>query len=163
MTYQQTTSLAQPVSRTGSDELNLIDFPISLLQYQQPTDASGKRPDKLVCTIESYDRYLDRVVPRKLTRRTSSQYGFPTSLEDEVLIGLLTLTRLKNDFQSARVHFRNSELWNLMGWPVTGNSRKRLSVALDRLKGLTLKYENAWTTGDNRFKKEFHNKLARFV
>ena len=42
-----------------------------------------------------------------------------------------------------------------MGWPVNGNSSKRLSIALDRLEGLTLKYENAWTTGDNRFKKEF--------
>lgn len=139
----------------GRDELNLIDFPISLLQHQQPTTADGSRPDELVCTIKSYDRHLGCVVPRKLTRRTSSKHGFPTSLEDEVLIGLLTLTRLKNDFQSARVHFKNSELWNLMGWPVNGNSSKRLSIALDRLEGLTLKYENAWTTGDNRFKKEF--------
>lgn len=140
---------------SGRDELNLIDFPISLLQHQQPTTADGSRPDELVCTIKSYDRHLDRAIPRKLTRRTSSKHGFPTSLEDEVLIGLLTLTRLQNDFQSARVHFKNSELWNLMGWPVNGNSSKRLSIALDRLEGLTLKYENAWTTGDNRFKKEF--------
>lgn len=140
---------------SGRDELNLIDFPVSLLQHQQPKNADGSRPDELVCTINSYDRHLNRVVPRKLTRRTSSKHGFPTSLEDEVLIGLLTLTRLKNDFQSARVHFKNSELWNLMGWPVNGNSSKRLSIALDRLEGLTLKYENAWTTGDNRFKKEF--------
>ena len=145
--------ITRPIS--GRDELNLIDFPISLLQHQQPANSDGSRPDELVCTIESYDRHLERVVPRKLTRRTSSQHGFPTSLEDEVLIALLTLTRLKNEFKSARVNFKNSELWALMGWPVNGNSSRRLSISLDRLKGLTLKYENAWTTGGDRFKKEF--------
>lgn len=140
---------------SGRDELNLIDFPISVLQYQQPTDADGNRPDELVCVIRSFDRHLGEVVPRKLTRRTASKHGFPTPLEEEVLIALLTLTRLKNDFTSPRVDFRNSELFDLMGWPSNGNSSQRLSVALDRLKGLTLKYENAWTKGKNQYEKEF--------
>ena len=150
---------ARTSSQLGRDELNLIDFPISLLQYQQPTDASGKRPDELVCTIESYDRHLDRIVPRKLTRRTASKYGFPTPIEEVVLVALLTLSRLKNDFSSPRVEFRNSELYELMGWPNNGNSNEQLAVALDRLKGLTLKYENAWTTGGDQFKKEFNTGL----
>ncbi len=140
---------------SGRDELNLIDFPISVLQYQQPTDSHGNRPDELVCTIESFDRHLNQVVPRKLTRRTASKHGFPTPLEEEVLIALLTLTRLKNEFTSPRIEFRNSELFELMGWPSNGNSTKRLSIALDRLKGLTLKYEKAWATGGNRYEKEF--------
>ena len=140
---------------SGRDELNLIDFPISVLQYQQPLDADGNRPDELVCVIRSFDRYLGEVVPRKLTRRTASKHGFPTPLEEEVLIALLTLTRLKNNFTSPRVSFRNAELFDLMGWPSNGNSSERLGVALDRLKGLTLKYENAWTTGKNKYEKEF--------
>ena len=155
VTQNHITASAQPPSRAGSDELNLIDFPISLLQHQQPTDANGKRPDELVCTIESYDPDLDRVVPRRLTRRTASKYGFPTPLDEEVLIALLTLTRHKNNFTSARVHFRHNELYELMGWENNGESNKRLSIAIDRLKGLTLKYENAWTGGDDRFEKEF--------
>lgn len=140
---------------SGRDELNLIDFPISVLQYQQPTDANGNRPDELVCVIRSFDRQLGEVVPRKLTRRTASKHGFPTPLEEEVLIALLTLTRLKNDFTSPRVSFRNAELFDLMGWPSNGNSSERLGIALDRLKGLTLKYENAWTNGKNTYEKEF--------
>lgn len=145
-----------PASRLrGRDELNLIDFPISVLQYQQPTDTNGKRPDEIVCVIESYDRDLDRIVPRKLTRRTSSRNGFPTPLEDEVLVALLTLTRIKNNFTAPRLEFRNAELYDLMGWPHNGTSSKRLSVALDRLAGLALKYENSWTTEDGTFEKEF--------
>ena len=148
---QRIASSALPIVRSGSDELNLIDFPISLLQYQQPTDEQGKRPDELVCTIESYDPDLDQIVPRKLTRRTASKHGFPTPLDEEVLIALLTLTRHRNNFTSARVHFRHSELFRLMGW----ENNRRLSIAIDRLKGLNLKYENSWTGGDNRFEKEF--------
>ncbi|MCM2374699.1 replication initiator protein A [Rhodopirellula sp. ICT_H3.1] len=144
-----------PVKSRGRDQLNLIDFPIAGLQYQQPKDSEGKRPDELVCVIDSYDRELDKVVPRKLTRRTASRHGFPTPLEDEVLVGLLTLTRLKNNFTLPRIEFRNAELFDLMGWPHNGSSTTRLGIALDRLTGLTLKYENSWTTEDGSFEKEF--------
>ena len=139
----------------GRDELNLIDFPIATLQHQQPVGVDGRRPEELVAVIESFDTDLGRVVPRKLTRRTSSRHGFPTPLEDEVLIALLSITGVKNGFTSPRVHFRNSELFNLMNWPLNGSSTRRLSVALDRLTGLTLKYENSWTTDDGTFQKEF--------
>lgn len=144
-----------PSQSRGRDQLNLIDFPIAVLQYQQPKTNEGKRPDEIVCVIDSYDRDLDKVVPRKLTRRTASKHGFPTPLEDEVLVGLLTLTRLKNNFTKPRVEFRNTELYDLMGWPHNGSSNTRLGVALDRLTGLTLKYENSWTTEDGSFEKEF--------
>jgi hypothetical protein len=139
----------------GRDEVNLIDYPISILKYQQPVDQHGKRPDELVCTVDCYDSDLGEIVPRKLTRRTSSKHGFPTPLEDEVLIALLTLTRVKNDFKQPRVTFRNGELYELMGWPRNGTSNNRLSVALDRLTGLKLKYENSWTSQDGTFQKEF--------
>ncbi|MEZ6125776.1 MAG: hypothetical protein R3C49_21750 [Planctomycetaceae bacterium] len=144
-----------PSQPRGRDQLNLIDFPIAVLQYQQPKTNEGKRPDEIVCVIDSYDRDLDKVVPRKLTRRTASKHIFPTPLEDEVLVGLLTLTRLKNNFTKPRVEFRNTELYDLMGWPHNGSSNTRLGVALDRLTGLTLKYENSWTTEDGSFEKEF--------
>ncbi|NQV28306.1 MAG: replication initiator protein A [Rhodopirellula sp.] len=140
---------------TGRDELNLIDFPIATLQHQQPVAADGKRLDELVCVVNSYDADLQKTVPRKLTRRTSSKHGFPTPLEDEVLIALLSLTRLKNDFTAPRVSFRHAELFELMGWPANGSSNRRLQIALDRLTGLTLKYENSWTTESGAFKKEF--------
>ncbi len=144
-----------PSQSRGRDQLNLIDFPIAVLQYQQPKDGEGKRPDELVCVINAFDRDLDKVVPRKLTRRTASKHGFPTPLEDEVLVALLSLTRIKNNFTSPRVEFRNAELYDLMGWPHNGTSNTRLGIALDRLTGLTLKYENSWTTEDGNFEKEF--------
>ena len=140
---------------SGRDELNLVDFPIGVLQYQQPAGPDGRPPSELVCTVESYDTHLKRVVPRTLTRRTASRHGFPTPLEDEVLIALLTLTKLKTDFASPRVEFRAGELYELMRWPHNGGSNRRLAVALDRLQGLSLKYENSWTADGVRYEKEF--------
>ena len=159
VTEDRMQSLASITPHRGSDELNLIDFPIGVLRHQQPKAADDRTPDELVCTIESYDAELDRVIPRTLTRRTSSKYGFPTPLDEEVLIGLLTLTRQKNNFTSAHVKFRNRELYDLMGWHNNGRAKHRLSKALDRLKGLNLKYENSWTSGDNKFEKEFSTGL----
>lgn len=166
MTDASAVARHSPPPSQGHDELNLIDFPISGLQYQQPSDPSGKRPDELVCVIESFDADLNRVIPRKLTRRTSSRHGFPTPLEDEVLVGLLSLTRIQSGFSAPRVEFRNGELFDLMGWPHNGTSNARLGIALDRLTGLSLKYENSWTTEDGSFEKEFTTGLLesyRFV
>lgn len=143
----------------GSDELNLIDFPIGLLQHQQPKGRDESSPDELVCTIDSYDAELDRVVPRTLTRRTSSKFGFPTPVDEEVLIGLLTLTRRQNSFTSPLLKFRNRELYELMGWHNNGRARRRLSQAFDRLKGLDLKYENSWSSDNERYEKEFSTGL----
>lgn len=145
----------EPSHERGRDELNLIDFPIAVLQHQQPKDANGGRPDELVSEIEAFDKELKKVVPRTLTRRTASKHGFPTPLEDEVLVALLTLTRIKNGFSQPRVKFRNGELFDLMKWPHNGSSNQRLAIALDRLTGLTLKYENSWSTEAGTFEKEF--------
>lgn len=139
----------------GRDEVNLIDFPIATLRHQQPVGRDGTRPDEMVCVIESYDSDLQKTIPRKLTRRTASRYGFPTPLEEEVLIALLSLSRHRNEFTEPRVEFRNGKVLELMGWPQNGTSTRRLAVALDRLTGLTLKYENSWSTTDGVFAKEF--------
>lgn len=155
MTNLANTHRLEPTQERGRDELNLIDFPIAVLQHQQPKAANGGRPDELVCVIEAFDKELGKVVPRTLTRRTASKHGFPTPLEDEVLVALLTLTRIKNGFSQPRVEFRNGELFDLMKWPHNGNSNQRLAIALDRLTGLTLKYENSWSTEVGTFEKEF--------
>ncbi|QDT40323.1 Replication initiator protein A [Gimesia alba] len=150
-----TSQRLEPSHERGRDELNLIDFPIAVLQHQQPKDKNGGRPDELVSEIEAFDKDLKKVVPRTLTRRTASKHGFPTPLEDEVLVALLTLTRIKNGFSQPRVKFRNGELFDLMKWPHNGSSNQRLAIALDRLTGLTLKYENSWSTEAGTFEKEF--------
>ncbi|MDB4614257.1 replication initiator protein A [bacterium] len=140
----------------GRDELNLIDFPIGILSYKQPLDAAGNQITELVFTVNSYDEALGQVVPKRLTTRTSSKHGFPTPKEEQLLIGLMLLTRVKNGFNSPRVEFRPGELYALMDWPNDSTSKRQLQVGLDRLRNVNLKYENSWSTSSGQtYEKEF--------
>ena len=143
-------------SSMGRDELNLVDFPIGSLTYQQPRGADDRAIDELVFSVDSFEEEVGMVVPKKVTTRTSSRYGFPTPKEEELLVGLMLFCRLKNNFTSPRIHFRNSELLKVMGWVDNGRSRRQLRQGLDRLSGVKLKYENSWSTDDGqKYEKEF--------
>ena len=139
----------------GRDELNLIDFPIGVLSFKQPLDPMGNRLSELVFTVSNYDNTLGEIVPKRLTTRTSSRHGFPTPKEEQLLIGLMLLTRVKNNFTHPRVEFRPGELYSLMDWPNDSTSKRQLRVGLDRLQGVNLKYENSWTRSGKDYEKEF--------
>ena len=75
----------------GRDELNLAEFPIS---------AIGNRLDPSVKTIlfqdAAFDKSTGETITRKLTITASDQYGLPTAPDDEILLGLLQLSRIQN-------------------------------------------------------------------
>lgn len=141
----------------GRDELNLVDFPIGMLKYQQPTDAEGRRREELVFAVDAFEEDAGSVVPRKVTIRTSSKYGFPTPKEDELLIGLMLHCSRRNNFTESRAEFRISELLRLLGWPDNGRSRRQLREGLDRLAGVRLKFENSWRSSEGKaYEREFN-------
>ena len=72
------------------------------------------------------------------------KHGLPTSLDDEVLVGLIQLTKRRSNFTDARVQFSRYELIELLGWPQSGQSYRRIEEALHRWVGVVLMYENAW-------------------
>ena len=85
----------------GRDELNLAEFPIS---------AIGNRFDPSVKTIlfqdVAFDKSTGETITRKLTITASDQYGLPIAPDDEILLGLLQLSRLQNPAtEGARTRF----------------------------------------------------------
>ena len=72
------------------------------------------------------------------------KHGLPTSLDDEVLVGLIQLTKRRSNFTDAKVQFSRYELIDLLGWPQSGQSYRRIEEALHRWVGVVLMYENAW-------------------
>ena len=72
------------------------------------------------------------------------KHGLPTSLDDEVLVGLIQLTKRRSNFTDAKVQFSRYELIELLGWPQSGQSYRRIEEALHRWVGVVLMYENAW-------------------
>ena len=122
----------------GKDELNLAEFPIAALTDRVPDGQT---------TLVFEDKLERRDSPpivRRLTIMGTHKHGLPTSLDDEVLVGLIQLTKRRSNFTDAKVQFSRYELIDLLGWPRSGQSYRRIEEALHRWVGVVLMYENAW-------------------
>ena len=99
-------------------------------------------------TIESHDEFFDertsKVIIRKRIITGSDKYGLPTAKDDEVILGLIQLTREANAFTERTVSFSRGGLIGQLRWPDSGHSYKRLALSLNRWTGVLMSYEKAW-------------------
>jgi plasmid replication initiation protein len=128
-------TLTVDISSHGRDEMNLAEFPIAVLADRAPEGAKT---------------LIFRVDHGQLTITGSDAYGLPTAPDADVIVALIQLTKLKNDFKKPTVHFTRYELLRLLGWNNEGRSYRRLDESLKRWVGVTLHYANCWW--DNRSK-----------
>ena len=132
-------SLAIPFGFAGRDELNLAEFPITLLADRAP---EGQKT--LVFQDKIYDEGEGKVISRKVTVTASDRFGLPTPKDDDVILGLIQLTKETNGFTNRTVRFNRADLVRLLGWSDSGQSYQRIDQSLHRWLGVTLIYENAW-------------------
>ena len=120
------------------DELNLAEFPIAAL--------TDRIPDGQTTLVfeDKLERKDHPPIVRRLTIMGTAKHGLPTSTDDEILVGLIQLTKRKSNFTNAKVPFSRYELIELLGWPQSGASYRRIEEALHRWVGVVLMYENAW-------------------
>ncbi len=148
-------SAGTPVAE-GRDEMNLADFPISILDSHQPTRIDGGKVDTVVFEATRYDPLTKRRTPQRVTLLTNSQIGLPTPTDENVVLGLLCIAKQSSNFESPRVHFTPHALIAILRWAPTGKNYKRLRDSLRRLKALTIRYENAWWDREGReYQSEF--------
>jgi hypothetical protein len=131
---KNSTAVKQLDPANGRDEMNLAEFPISLLSNREPDDHKplvfeGKHGRLTISGSEG---------PREKGN------GLPTASDTDVLIGLLQLTKRANDFTDPTVAFSRYELLKIIRWPDEGKSYKRLAAALNRWTGVKLHYEKSW-------------------
>jgi hypothetical protein len=122
--------------RVGRDEMNLAEFPITTLAERVPPG---------IKTLVFEDQH------GKLTVVGSDDLGLPTALDSDVIVGLIQLTKLRNDFTDPTVKFTRYELLKLLGWEDRGWNYRRLSESLHRWAGVTLRYNGCWW--DNKRKR----------
>lgn len=122
----------------GRDEMNLAEFPLSTLAGR-PT--VGQKT--LVFEDRIFDQGRGEWVTRRLTISASEKYGLPTALDDEVILGLIQLTK-EHRFAERQVSFSRYQLLALLGWRDEGRSYHRLETSLRRWLGVTLYYDKAW-------------------
>ncbi len=125
-------------SLIGRDEMNLAEFPITLLADYAP---KGEKTLRF------------RGGNGRLTVTGSDEYGLPTASDADVIVALIYLTKLRNDFQDVKVNFSRYELIKLLNWPDKGSSYSRLDQALNRWAGVLLIYDKCW----------WNNKTKRYV
>lgn len=121
------------VRRMGRDEMNLAESPIALL--------SDRVPDGLK-TLEF------KAGSGKLIVTGSDAHGLPTAMDADVIVGLIQLTKLRNNFTDPTVSFSRYELLRILGWPDRGENYRRLEASLHRWVGVTLRYDEAWWDND---------------
>ena len=131
--------------KDGRDEMNLCEFPIACLSERAPPGVTT-----LEFEATEWDRTAKQLVSRKLTVEGSPKHGLPTAKDEEVLLGLIQLTKSVDNFRSSTVPFRQRELLELLGWSTEGRSYGRLDKAFHRLMGVRLYYENAWRDNANK-------------
>jgi len=136
-----TTTETSPASYgfSAKDEMNLAEFPIALV-----TDRASEGEKTIRFQDRIFDEKKGQYITRKVVVTASDEYGLPTAKDDEVILGLVQLTRRANGFTDRIVRFSRSDLIRLLGWPDTGPSYKRLTLAFNRWLGVSLHYENAW-------------------
>jgi hypothetical protein len=122
----------------GRDELNLAEFPITLLSDRVPKGC------KTLTFVVDHRDDKNKLVTRKVTITGSDAYGLPTAIDDEILIALIQITKLKNEFTNATVYFSKYEILKLLGWPDDGRSYRRIEESVKRWTGVTVYYDNAW-------------------
>lgn len=122
----------------GRDEMNLAEFPLATLADRAPR---GCKTLVFEYPIGNRDQAQPRF--RRLTISASDKYGLPTAIDDEVVLGLVQVTKA-DGFSDRRVRFSRYELIRLLGWRDEGRSYRRLEQSLKRWLGVTLYYENAW-------------------
>ncbi|WP_435022653.1 replication initiator protein A (plasmid) [Tundrisphaera sp. TA3] len=120
------------------DELNLAEFPIAALTDRVPNGQTT------LVFEDKLERRDEPPIIRRLTIMGTGKHGLPTSTDDEVLVGLIQLTKRRSNFTDAKVPFSRYELIEILGWPQSGASYKRIEEALNRWVGVVLAYENAW-------------------
>src|SRR5690349_15066844 len=101
------TEPAPPIDLIGRDEMNLAEFPITLLTDRVP---EGQK------TLHYEDRN------GRLTVTGSDDYGLPKAADADVIVALIQLTKNKNNFSDHVVAFTRYELIKILNWQDVGKS-----------------------------------------
>jgi hypothetical protein len=127
----------------GRDEMNLVEFPLALLSERAP---EGLR------TLEVSDEIEEKgiAIKRQVTVAATEKYGLPTAKDEDVLMGMLQLAKLQNEFTTPIVYFTRLQLIKLLGWENTRWSYDRIALALERWRSVTITYRKAWRDNKDR-------------
>lgn len=124
---------------TGRDELNLIDYPLSMFSKHLPIieeDDSKENIKEIFITDPKTKRLKQGYI--KIASNLKSKNGALIAGDEDVLIALMEVTS-ESGFKSQRVEFPSQNLlFSKIGWGRYGDNYLRLLDAFRRLRSLTI-------------------------
>ena len=90
------------------------------------------------------------MITRRLIITAHEDYGLPTSIDDDIILALIQLTKQQNNFGRPDVTFTRRRVVQLLGWTDKGRNYDRIVLSLDRWASTYLRYENAWWDNEGR-------------
>lgn len=128
---------ARPPEYVGRDEMNLAEFPLSLLSERSSAGAMTFSRERTLVLADGSKLHQSWLVTG------SPEFGLPQPGDEDVLLGLLKIAS-DNGFESPTVHFTQMALLNVVQWRNQGFYFKRLEQALARLKTTSILATNAF-------------------
>jgi hypothetical protein len=123
----------------GRDENNFAEFPLSLLTDTVPEGLKS---------LDFEDTMTDWKTGQTITRRVcitgSDKFGLPRPKDEDVILALVQLTKITNNFTCPEVYFTKRQLIQLLGWENRGWAYDRLEESLHRWKAVSIHYRSAW-------------------
>jgi plasmid replication initiation protein len=126
-----------PPSVVGKDEMNLAEYPFTLLTPRLP-------PGSKTFTLTQQIRDAHgKSITQTWAVLGSDKYGLPTPYDDDVLLALLYCYKSRNS-AGKRISFTLYELCRIMQRPPSQQEYARLRVALNRLISTTIAATNCF-------------------
>jgi len=129
----------------GRDELNMSDFPMCFPASEKMVGArSVTYQDRIPHPITG------QPVVRSFTISVNGSLNLPSTVDEEVILGLITLHHRIDGFETPAFSFTPTEMIKLIGWRKQGWSYERLQASISLWRLVLLDFKNAWfnkTTG----------------
>ena len=122
---------------TGKDEMNLAEFPFTLLSNRISTNTE---------TIEFSDTITGKggkSISREWIVTGSNKFGLPLACDEELYVAMMKLTK-DNGLKDRKVNFTRYKLIKTLGWTNQGKNYARIEEGLKRLKGVSIYAKNAF-------------------
>lgn len=123
--------------QTGKDEMNLVEFPVTLITDKR---LHGQKTIKFSDTICGEN---NKIVKREWIVTGSEEFGLPLSYDNDVWLALLFLGK-ENHLGSRRIYFTRYRLCEIMNWKQGGSGYRRIDDTLKRLTGVSIYAKNAF-------------------
>src|SRR6266446_4661742 len=121
----------------GKDEMNLAEYPFSLLTHRIP-------PNRKTYTLTQH--IIDsqgRMIKQTWSVLGSDKYGLPTPYDDDVILALLYCYKDQN-LQGRKIHFTLYRLCHVMQKTLSKREYDRIRESLNRLTSTTIAATNCF-------------------